>query len=117
MKKVPPEKITKSLTLVCDRCSKVLSQSEPGFFLWCYDEENDSVLCPVCVAELKEIEINHALEKVNSFIEGAKWALSEFYDEIGGTQPPLHMERDIRKKQREMIIEAVHKVEFKFRKD
>lgn len=112
--KVPADKISKELTLTCVRCQRVLRQAEPGFSRWRYDYENDQVFCPECISDLKERELDQALKEVFAFINGARWALSEFYDEIGGTQPPLHVERDIRKKQREMIIEAIRKVESKY---
>jgi len=114
LRKVPPEKISKDLTLTYDRCQRVLSQSDFGFCLWRYDGENDQVFCPGCISDLKERELDQALKEVFAFINGARWAISEFYDEQKNTEPPPHIERDIKEKLREMIFESVRKVEGKF---
>jgi len=114
--KVPADKISKDLTLTCVRCQRVLRQAEPGFSRWRYDYENDQVLCPECISDLKERELDQALKEVFAFINGARWALrlTEFYDEKNNTESPPHIEQELKEKLKEMIFEAVRKVESKY---
>lgn len=108
------EKLYKSSSLVCDRCEIGLSPSADGLSKWRYDADNDQVLCPDCIKNLREQAVDSEIGKIVSFMSGAEWALSEFYDEQKGTQPPPHVKRDIDAKQREMIKKAMEKIRKEF---
>jgi len=109
------ERAGKSLSLICDRCGGSISSGEKGLSKWRYDDDSDQVLCPICVSELIEFVTDSEIGKIVSFMEGATWALEEFYyDEVIGTTPPPHVNRAIEAKRREMIEKLKRRIFKKF---
>ena len=85
------EKLYKSSSLICDRCELELSFSADGLSKWKYDDDGGRILCPQCVADLRERAVDAAFAKINSFISGADWALSMFSYEINHMPEMIHV--------------------------
>ncbi|MFA5542750.1 MAG: hypothetical protein WDA47_03190 [Bacilli bacterium] len=74
------------------------------------------MLCPNCLDELEELAIDDAFAKINSFMAGAKFALSKLSEMIGD-EVLSQIEVEIKMEKQKMIREAMENIGKQFGSD